>query len=169
MMIALTQRLDDLDNETTIAGALVLTIAQRERTRFRATLDNGQTVVVQLPRGGSVLRPGDYLGDGEGFVVRVEAALESVSTATHPDPWKLLQAAYHLGNRHTPLEIGAGYLRYHHDHVLDGMVEGLGLVVVHENAPFQPESGAYSHGSPDHGSSHGHGHHHASGGVYALD
>ncbi len=166
-MIELTQRLEPVDGETAITGTLVLTIAQRERARFRATLEDGRAVAVKLPRGGPVLWPGDHLGDGEGVVVRVEAALEAVSTITHPDPWKLLQAAYHLGNRHTPLEIGAGYLRYHHDHVLDDMVVGLGLNVVHEHAPFQPEAGAYAHGSHRHGPGHGHRHHHDPEAIHA--
>ena len=65
-------------------------------------------------------------------------------------------ASYHLGNRHVPLQIAPGRLRYQHDHVLDDMVRGMGLEVTVEEAPFEPEPGAYG----GHHTSHGHGHRH---------
>ena len=68
------------------------------------------------------------------------------------DPWSLARAAYHLGNRHVALQVGSGWLRYLHDHVLDDMVRGLGFEVVVEEAPFEPEAGAYG----GHGHSHSH-------------
>ena len=145
-MLQIEAHIGEVSENTPVEGVLVLTIAQRERTRFRATLSDGRDVGVVLPRGGPVLRNGDGLVDAEGRVVRVEAAPEPVSTVRHEDPWQLIRAAYHLGNRHMPLEIGAGWLRYRRDHVLDEMVMGLGLFVIHEDAPFQPESGAYGHG-----------------------
>ena len=153
-MLQFETRIDALAEDTPVEGVLVLTIAQRERTRFRATLIDGRDAGVLLPRGGPVLRHGDGLADAEGRVVRVEAAPEPVSTVCDEDPWQLMRAAYHLGNRHMPLEIGRGWLRYRRDHVLDEMVRGLGLSVTHEDQPFQPEAGAYGHG-------HGHGHDYA--------
>ena len=57
---------------------------------------------------------------------------------------KLARAAYHLGNRHVSVQIGAGWLRFLHDHVLDDMVRGLGLVVTLDTQSFEPEAGAYS-------------------------
>ncbi|MEX0448962.1 urease accessory protein UreE [Spiribacter sp. 221] len=152
-MLEFETRIDELAEDTPVEGVLVLTIAQRERTRFRATLTDGREAGVLLPRGGPVLRHGDRLADAEGRVVRVEAAPEPVSTVHDEDPWQLMRAAYHLGNRHMPLEIGRRWLRYRRDHVLDEMVRGLGLSVIHEDRPFQPEAGAYGHG-------HGHAHHH---------
>jgi urease accessory protein len=145
-MQTLTRRLGPLAPAQPIAGTLVLTIEQRERSRFRATLQTGETLGVILDRGGPSLRAGDGLADDSGTVYRVEAAPESVSTLRSADPLVLLRAAYHLGNRHTPLEVGAGYLRYRHDHVLDAMVQGLGVEPIHENAPFEPEPGAYGGG-----------------------
>ena len=65
-----------------------------------------------------------------------------------------ISAAYHLGNRHVALQIGAGWLRYQHDYVLDDMVRGLGLSVEAEQAPFEPEAGAYGSHSHDHGAQH---------------
>lgn len=145
-MLQLETRIDALTEGTPVEGILVLTIAQRERARFRATLTDGRDAGVMLPRGGPALRHGEGLADAEGRVVRIEAAPEPVSTVRDDDPWQLVRAAYHLGNRHMPLEIGAGWLRYRRDHVLDEMVMGLGLFVTHEDAPFQPESGAYGSG-----------------------
>ena len=52
----------------------------------------------------------------------VHAAKELVSTAVTDDPWLLTRAAYHLGNRHVPLQIEAGRLRFEHDHVLEDLV-----------------------------------------------
>jgi urease accessory protein len=62
---------------------------------------------------------------------------------TSEDAWQLARASYHLGNRHVALQIGRGWVRYQHDHVLDDMVRGLGLTVTIEQAPFEPEAGAY--------------------------
>jgi urease accessory protein len=82
----------------------------------------------------------------------------------------LTRAAYHLGNRHVPLEIGSGWVAYAHDHVLDTMVSSLGLDVSPRVAPFEPESGAFQHdggGGHSHGGGrtphHDHGHHHDHG------
>jgi len=86
--------------------------------------------------------------------VQVLAAPERVSTVRCADPLLLARAAYHLGNRHVPLQIEAGFLRYQHDHVLDEMVRGLGLEVLIEQAPFEPEAGAYQ--SAPHGHAHDH-------------
>ena len=82
----------------------------------------------------------------------VRAAAEPVSVVVSADPLLLLRAAYHLGNRHVPLQIGAGWLRYLRDHVLDDLCRGLGLEVEAASLPFEPEAGAYA------GSSHGHSH-----------
>lgn len=91
------------------------------------------------------------------MIVEVIAADETVSTVRSDDAVLLARACYHLGNRHVPLQVEAGWCRYLHDHVLDDMVRGLGLSVETETAPFQPEPGAYGGSS----GGHTHGHHHA--------
>lgn len=144
---------------------LILPFEDRQRSRLRVSLSNGESAALSLPRG-SVLRGGDLLRASDGRVVRVQAAEESVSTARSVIPRALLRAAYHLGNRHVPLEIGEGYVRYQHDHVLDGMVRDLGLTVMSELAAFEPESGAYArlhaHATvATHSHSHSHAHPHA--------
>ena len=69
----------------------------------------------------------------------------------------LARASYHLGNRHVALQIGPGWLRYIHDHVLDDMLRGFGLTVIVETAPFEPEGGAYVTASHAHSHPHSHG------------
>jgi urease accessory protein len=127
---------------------LVLPFDLRSRSRFRAQLASGEEVGVQLTRG-QILRGGDRLLMEDGRVVEVCAAPESVSTVRTPDARLLARAAYHLGNRHVALQVGDGWLRYGHDHVLDDMVRGLGAGITVEQAPFEPEAGAY-HGGHDH-------------------
>lgn len=134
---------------------LVLPFQLRTKSRLRTVLPSGEEVGLILERG-TVLRHGDLLLAEDGRVVRVVAAPETVSTVRSDDPLTLTRASYHLGNRHVPLQIGAGWLRYQHDHVLDEMVRGLGLKVTLEEAPFEPEAGAY--GGHSALLSHGHSH-----------
>jgi len=143
---------------------LTLPFELRQRSRLRARLDGGDEVALLLPRG-RVLRDGDLVTASDGFVVRVRAAKEQVSTVTGADAVALTRGAYHLGNRHVPMQVGAGFLRYQRDHVLDEMVRGLGLVVLAEDAPFEPEAGAYGDHEYAHGgrAGHGHGHGHSHG------
>lgn len=135
------------------AGASVLTLTlpfhQRQKSRLRVTLDNGEEAALQLRRG-SVLHHGQLLRANGEVLVEVRAAKEAVSTAYANNPLLLTKAAYHLGNRHVALQIDKRWVRYLSDHVLDEMVRKLGLRVVIGKAPFEPEAGAYA----------GHGHHH---------
>lgn len=137
-------------------GVLRLPFDTRQKSRFRAHLTDGTEVGVILERGG-ILRDGDCLASDCGRVVRVEAAPEAVSTAYCDDPTLLARVCYHLGNRHVPLQIGTGFCRWRHDHVLDAMVQGLGVEPRAEQAPFEPEAGAYGGGHHHH---HGHDHAH---------
>jgi urease accessory protein len=137
---------------------LTLPLEQRLRSRLRVTLDDGTEAGLFLERG-AVLRDGDLLADDEGYIVLVRAAPEVVSSASCDDPLTLARAAYHLGNRHVPLQIEAGRLCYRHDHVLDAMIRGLGLAVIVENAPFEPEPGAYGGHAGHHSPDDVHGHH----------
>jgi len=147
-----------LDNPTDHPRAaelrLVLPFGDRAKSRLRVTFDNGEEAGLFLERG-SVLRNGDLLLADDGRVVEVRAAMETVSTVRTRDAWALARASYHLGNRHVALEIGSGWLRYQHDHVLDDMLRGFGLVVVVEQARFEPEAGAYVSAST-HAHTHSH-------------
>ena len=148
------------ESEAPPEGRLVLDYDARTKSRFLARLENGQEIAVQLPRG-TTLSGGDRLLADDGASFEVVAATEELSVATTNDPLLLARAAYHLGNRHVPLEVGLGRLAYQHDHVLDDMVRRLGLTLTFEQAPFTPEGGAYGHGhGHEHGHGHGHGHEH---------
>jgi len=159
-MLRITQRLTGASAAATPAVLrLVLPYDLRCRSRFRAHLVTGEEVGVLLTRG-QILRNGDRLLTDDGRVVEVAAATESVSTVRAADARLLARTAYHLGNRHVPLQVGDGWLRYCHDHVLDDMVRGLGAELCLEQAPFEPEAGAY-HGYADHDhADHDHADHH---------
>jgi urease accessory protein len=126
-------------------GIMTLTFDDRRRSRLLAKLDDGREVALLLPRG-TVLRDGDRVrADEDGLVFVVRAAAETLSVGRTDDPHTLTVAAYHLGNRHVPLQIGDCWLAYAHDHVLDDMARGLGLEVETRVAPFEPEPGAHRH------------------------
>ncbi len=141
------------------AQKITLTFLQREKSRLKATLPDGEDIGLFLPRG-TVLKEGDVLTNEDGDFLEVKAADEKVSTVTADDAFQLARIAYHLGNRHVPLQLSPGWLRYAHDHVLDEMVELLGGKVLVEDKPLHPESGAYGAHGGGHGGGHGHGHHH---------
>ncbi|MEM7562459.1 MAG: urease accessory protein UreE [Pseudomonadota bacterium] len=121
---------------------LVLSFEQRSRSRLRAQLEDNRDVAVALKRG-SRLFPGDILESDSGEHIVVVAAKEKVSEVQSTDHLSLARICYHLGNRHVALQIGEGFLRYLNDHVLDDMVERLGLKVIVKDDVFEPESGAY--------------------------
>lgn len=130
-------------------STLTLSFEQRTRSRQKVELDNGETAGLFLPRG-SVLLQGLKLAAESGEIVEIRAANEAVSSVRVGDALLLARACYHLGNRHVALQIGEGFIRYQHDHVLDDMIRGLGLSVDFEHAPFEPEAGAYDSSGHSH-------------------
>lgn len=140
---------------------LTLSFEDRRRSRLLVRLGDGREAALRLPRG-TVLRDGDCLrGEAAGPIVKVRAAPETLSVARTTDAHLLTRAAYHLGNRHVPLQVGTGSLAYQHDHVLDDLARALGLEVTIETAPFEPEAGGYRHqGSHNHNHNHEHDHGH---------
>jgi urease accessory protein len=155
-MLTISQRL----TESRAADLqLVLPFDLRNKSRLRTSLADGEEAGLFLERG-TVLRGGDLLLADDGRVIEIVAEPETVSTvhALHGD--SLARAAYHLGNRHVALQIGAQWLRYQHDHVLDDMVRGLGFSITVEAAAFEPEAGAYGAGAHQHSILLTHGHHH---------
>jgi urease accessory protein len=142
------------------APTLTLDFDARRKSRLAATLDNGEEVALVLPRG-TVLRDGDVLVAQDGALVRVVAAPETVLMVTAHDRLTLTRAAYHLGNRHTPVEVAADYLKLEYDPVLADMLKRIGAMVEQVTLPFQPETGAY-------GGGHKHGHDETFAEDYAL-
>lgn len=138
-----------VSNTNTQDAQVTLNYFQRTKSRLRTQLDSGDELGIHLPHGSS-LKHGDLLQSEDGYTVQVVAALETVSTVNCNDALLLSRVCYHLGNRHVPIQIELNRVRYLHDHVLDEMILGLGLEVVVEQATFEPESGAYSHGGHSH-------------------
>jgi urease accessory protein len=132
-------------------GELVLPFELRQKSRLRTALVSGEELGLFLERG-EVLRDGDFLLADDGRVIRVVAKPERVLDIVCAGPEAMARAAYHLGNRHVPVQVGADWLRIAEDHVLRQMVEGLGATVIAREAPFEPEAGAYatahSHAAP---------------------
>jgi urease accessory protein UreE len=139
-----------LEHADTIDGELMLPYDQREKCRLRARLASGEEVALFVARG-SVLRDGDLLTGAERRVIRVVAAPEPVYVIHCATQNLMARCAFHLGNRHTQVQIGDGWLRIRADQVLKEMVEGLGARVESQMAAFEPEAGAYSGGGHSHG------------------
>ena len=136
---------------------LVLPFDLRQKSRLRARADNGEVLSLILPRG-KVVRDGERVRTLDGREVEIVAAAEKL---LHIESAELARVAYHLGNRHVPLQLGPGFLRIAEDHVLEEMARKLGARVSHVEAPFEPEAGAYGHQHDEMG--HGgkiHDHHH---------
>ncbi len=149
----------------------------RQKSRFDATDSQGRTLGVFLPRG-TVVRGGDVLITQDGSLLRVIAAAQPVLRITactdhhhghaHDPAFDLMRAAYHLGNRHVPIELRPDHLKIEPDHVLAEMLRSMHLNVAEVKEPFEPEGGAYAAGhggghAHEHGHGHDHGHDHGHG------
>jgi urease accessory protein len=138
----------------------------RQKSRFDCIDSRGRQLGVFLPRG-TVVRGGDVMVAEDGSLVKVIAAPQPVLVITHCNehgtPFDLTRAAYHLGNRHVPIELKPDHLKIEPDHVLADMLRAMHLIVNETSAAFEPEGGAYashdshSHAAPAHGHDHGHG------------
>ena len=139
-------------------GVVSLDFDDRHRRRIRLETEDGEAVLLDLPRA-VAMADGDGVGTADGQWVRIQAKPEPLLAITAANPLALLKLAWHLGNRHTPAAVEAGRILIRPDHVLAAMVEGLGGSVAETVEPFQPEGGAYGDGH-GHGHSHGHDHDH---------
>ena len=128
----------------------------RQKSRFDATDSQGRSLGIFLPRG-TVVRGGDVLVADDGSFIRAIAAPQPVLKITHctqhGTPYDLIRAAYHLGNRHVPIELKP-------DHLKIDMLRAMHLIVHAVDESFEPENGAYATGGHAHGHSHGHAHDH---------
>ena len=151
------------------AASVTLDWDTRCKSRFDATDSTGRALGVFLPRG-TVVRGGDVLVAEDGSLVRVLAAPQTVlhitACAVHGTPFDLMRAAYHLGNRHVPIELQPDHLKIEPDHVLADLLRSMHMTVAEVLAPFEPEGGAYGDNAMmghDHGHGHAHGHVHGHG------
>jgi urease accessory protein len=144
------------------AAVITLDWDTRQKSRFEATDSKGQTVGVFLPRG-QVVRGNDLLVGEDGSFVRVQAAEQPVLKITHCPHhgtlFDLTRAAYHLGNRHVPIELQADHLKIEPDHVLKEMLESMHLIVHAVEESFEPENGAYGAHHSNHSDHADHAHH----------
>ena len=135
----------------------------RQKSRFETTDSSGRALGIFLARGTTV-RGGDVLVAQDGSLVRVIAASQAVLRITHctqhGSPFDLIRAAYHLGNRHVPIELKPDHLKIEPDHVLADMLRAMHLIVHAASEAFEPESGAYSAGAAGATGGHVHGGHH---------
>lgn len=146
-MLNITQRISIAEK---IDDYIELPFDLRQKSRLRVTTQSGIDAALFLDRG-IILRGGDLLKSDGGLVIQIIAAQEPVYDVVAPTPKALMCAAYHLGNRHVPLQVGEHWLRLEQDYVLKEMLLGLGMSVTEKLAPFEPEAGAY-------GGGHRHGH-----------
>jgi len=139
--------------EEQAAGTLTLDFDTRHRRRIRLTTDQGENVLLDLPKSVAMAN-GDGLQLEDRRWLKVQAAGEPVVEVRHKDPDQLVRLAWHLGNRHLPIEIRNQVLRIRPDHVIEEMLHGFGANLVKAQVPFQPEGGAYT----SHGYHHSHAH-----------
>jgi urease accessory protein len=132
------------------ANAVTLDFESRHRRRIRLTLDDGEMILLNLPKA-VAMSDGDGLQLEDGRWVRVQASKERLVEIRHPNPAQLVRLAWHLGNRHLPTDVCGQLLRIRPDHVIEGMLRDMGADLRTVAAPFQPEGGAYE--------GHSHGHH----------
>ena len=144
------------------AASITLDWDVRQKSRFESTDSAGRQVGVFLQRG-QVVRGGDVLVGEDGSLLKVLAAPQAVLRITHCSqhgtPFDLTRAAYHLGNRHVPIELQPDHLKIEPDHVLADMLRAMHLIVHEVQDSFEPENGAYGE--------HGGGHHHHHGDDHA--
>lgn len=129
--------------------SVTLPFIDRHRRRIRLVADSGTPFLLDLPRA-QHLAEGDGLELDNGSYMLVRSAAEPVIEVEADTPTDLLRIAWHVGNRHLPLQVAEGRLRLRADHVIAGMIEGLGGRVAWRDAPFDPEIGAYAGAAQSH-------------------
>lgn len=143
---------------------VVLDFDHRHRRRLRMQGEGGLDFLLDLPETVAI-RDGDGLLLEDGRIVEVKASVEPLVEIRAADAGHLVRLAWHLGNRHLPVQIEADRLLIREDHVIEAMLAALGATVTHIEAPFDPEGGAYGHGHQHHeGDGHGHRDDHDHGG-----
>lgn len=133
----------DID-PTRVIDSITLDLDARRKRRQTLTCAGGTCILVDLPTA-SGLEDGDGFLLEDGRIIRVDAAHEALVEVT-PSPHDLARIAWHLGNRHLPVQFVGEKIRLRADHVIEDMLQRLGADTRHIDAPFDPEGGAYGHG-----------------------
>jgi len=153
-MLKAYERLDHTHDP--IADSITLDQDTRKKARIKSRTDKGQDIGIFVERGHPLLI-GQVLKTECGLFIEIKGEAEEVSTAVATDWLTFSKVCYHLGNRHTSLQIGELWVRFKPDYVLEELAESYGLKIDNTPAVFEPESGAYSSKS-GHGHSHSHEH-----------
>ena len=145
--------------DSAVIDRVVLDYDDRHRRRLAMEGVEGTAFLLDLAEAVPLVSDcGLRLEDGR--IVLVVAAAEPLLEIRTKDPGHMVRVAWHLGNRHLPTQIMGAKLRIRRDHVIEEMARGLGAKVLPIEAPFDPEGGAYGHGTvTGHDHHHGHGHH----------
>ncbi len=138
-----------------IDDSITLDHDTRKKARIKSPTDTGIDIGVFLERGHPLL-VGEILKTECGKFIVVKGKAEDVATAIADDWLSFSKICYHLGNRHTSLQIGERWVRFKPDHVLEELAENYGLSINKTPAVFEPESGAYGKSGHNHGHSHSH-------------
>ncbi|WP_372882020.1 urease accessory protein UreE [Psychromonas sp.] len=148
-MLQVFERLDHTHNP--INDSITLDQDTRKKARIKGKTDQGREIGIFVERGHPLL-VGEILKTECGLLIEVKGQAEEVSTAVAQDWLTFSKVCYHLGNRHTSLQIGELWVRFKPDHVLEELAEKYGLSINKTPAVFEPENGAYG------GRSHSHAH-----------
>ena len=141
----------NLVNDSAVIDCVVLDADERHRRRVVLTGERGTAFLLDLPHA-TALRDGDGLVLDDGAIVRVAGKPEPLVEIAAASPHDLARLAWHIGNRHTDVQVLGDKLRIRRDHVLEDMLRGLGARLTSVEAPFDPEHGAYGYHHHDHGS-----------------
>jgi urease accessory protein len=133
----------------TAVDHIVLDATERHRRRMMLTGERGTEFLLDLPRA-TALRDGDGLVMEDGAIVRVDGKPEPLVEIAAASAPELARIAWHIGNRHTDVQVAGDRLRIRRDHVLEDMLRGLGATLTPLDAAFDPEGGAYHEGHPGH-------------------
>lgn len=142
-----------------IADSVTLDFDDRYRRRIALQADGGLTFLLDLPTA-QPIKHGEGLRLEDGRIIAILGRPEKLVAVSAPDALTLARLAWHLGNRHLPVQFEEGRVLIRDDHVIVDMLRGLGARIEIVSEPFQPEGGAYGQHNHDHGHPHDHGHHH---------
>jgi urease accessory protein len=142
-------------NAASAIDRVVLDATERHRRRVALRGERGTAFLLDLPHA-TALKDGDGLVLEDGAIVRVAGKVEPLIEITAASPHELARLAWHIGNRHTEMQVVGDRLRIRRDHVLEEMLRGLGARLTSVEAPFDPERGAYEHGQQHYHDHHGH-------------
>ena len=155
-------------DSTCASDSVLLDADERHLRRVALTGEKGTRFLLDLPEAIS-LQNGDGLVLDDGAIVRVEGKPEPLIEISAADASALARLSWHLGNRHTEMQIVGEKLRIRRDHVLEDMLKNLGATLHPVDAVFEPERGAYGHGHGSHTHAHDHGHYHEHDHGHAHD